>query len=98
MSVPTIDCFSSRLENHTRVHWSPSIGIPRMTSVSLFKSTESNVRTTESYEVFRLGHHLDSTVTGTEQNGPNYRIGPDTSYGTRPRAVHSCNSRFETEL
>ena len=37
----------------------------------------SFVKTTESYEVCRLGHHMDSTFTGKDQNGPNNVIGPD---------------------
>ena len=48
-----------------------------MTPVSFVKTTESNVKTTESYEVCRLGHHMDSTFTGKDKNGPNNRIGPD---------------------
>ena len=56
-----------------------------ITPVSLFKSTESNVETTETYEVFRLDHHLGSTVTGMERNGPSYRIGQETSHRTRLR-------------
>ena len=37
----------------------------------------SFVKTTESYEVCRLGHHMDSISTGKDQNGPYNRIGPD---------------------
>ena len=48
-----------------------------MTPVSFVKTTEPNVKTVESYEVFRLGHHMDSTFTGKDQNGPYNSIGPD---------------------
>ena len=27
--------------------------------------------------MFSIGHHLGSTFTGTDGDGPNYRIGPD---------------------
>ena len=37
-----------------------------MTPVSFVKITESYVKTTESYEVCRLGHHMDSTFTGKD--------------------------------
>ena len=49
----------------------------------------SFVKTPESYKVCQMGHHLGSTFTetdlntasdkftGTDRNGPNYRIGPD---------------------
>ena len=48
-----------------------------MTPVSFVKTTELYVKTAESYEVCRLGHHMDSTFTGNYQNEPNNRIGPD---------------------
>ena len=48
-----------------------------MTPVSFVKTTESYVKTMESCEVCRLGHHMDNTFTGKDQNGPNNRIGPD---------------------
>ena len=48
-----------------------------MTPVSFVKTTGSYIKTTESYEVCRLGHLMDSTFTGKDQNGPNNRIGPD---------------------
>ena len=48
-----------------------------MTPVSFVKTTESYVNTTKSYEVCRLGHHMDSTFTGKDHNGPNNRIRPD---------------------
>ena len=45
---------------------------PRMNPVSFVKTAESYVKTTESfvkpmdsYEVYRLGHHLGSTFTET---------------------------------
>ena len=38
---------------------------------------ESYVKTMESYEVCRLGHHMDNKFPGKDQNGPNNRIGPD---------------------
>ena len=50
-----------------------------MTMVFLVKTTESYVGTTESYEVCRLGHHMDNTFTGKDQNRPNCRIGPDSA-------------------
>ena len=54
-----------------------------MTPVFFVKTTESYAKTTESYEACRLGHHMDSTFTGKDRNGPNNRIGPDCA------AVHS---------
>ena len=30
-----------------------------------------------SFSLFFVGHHLGSTFTGTDRNGPNYRIGLD---------------------
>ena len=48
-----------------------------MTPVFFVKATESYVKTTESYEVCRLGHHMDITFTEKDQNGPNNRIGSD---------------------
>ena len=42
-------------------HSSPSIGRLRVTPVSF-------VKTTESHMVCRLGHHLDTTLTGTDRN------------------------------
>ena len=48
-----------------------------MTPVYFVKTTESYVTTTESYEVGRSGHHMDSTCTEKDQNGPNNRIGLD---------------------
>ena len=48
-----------------------------MTPVFFVKTTESYVKTMESCEVCRLGHHMDNTFTGNDQNGPNNRIGPD---------------------
>ena len=48
-----------------------------MTPVSFVKTTELYVKTMESYEVCRLGHRMDNTFTGKDQNGPNKRIGSD---------------------
>ena len=48
-----------------------------MTPVSFVKTTESYVKNMESYEICRLGHHMDNTFTGKDQNGPYNRIGPD---------------------
>ena len=48
-----------------------------MTPISFVKTMESYVKTMELHEVCRLGHHMDSTFTGKDQNGPNNRIGPD---------------------
>ena len=50
-----------------------------MTPVSSVKTTVSYVKIVESYEVFRLGHHMDSTFTGKDQNRPNNSIGPCTA-------------------
>ena len=41
-----------------------------------------------SFYLIFIGHHLGSTFTGTDRNGPNYQIGPDCA------GVHSCNSWF----
>ena len=43
-------------------HWSPPIGTCRMTPVTF-------VKTMDSYELCRSGHHLGSTFTGTDQYG-----------------------------
>ena len=48
---------SWRLQNDTRPHWSPSTGKPHMIPVSFVKTAESY---DESYQVYRLDHHLDS--------------------------------------
>ena len=50
----------------------------------------SFVKTTESYEVCRLGRHMASTFTGKDQEGPNLITASDQTV----RAVHSCNSLF----
>ena len=41
-----------------------------------------------SFFLLFIGHHLGNTYTGTDQNGPNYRIAPDSA------TVRSCNSWF----
>ena len=61
----------------TEFYWPLSVGKSRMTPVSFVKTMGSYVKSTESYEVCRYGHHLDSTFTGTARNGPNYPIGPE---------------------
>ena len=61
----------------TEFYWPLSVGKSRMTPVSFVKTMGSYVKSTESYEVCRYGHHLGSTFTGTARNGPNYRIGPE---------------------
>ena len=54
-----------------------------MIPISLVKITNSHVKTTELYEVCRLGHHLGSTFTGTDQNGSICRFGPELLHRTR---------------
>ena len=62
-----------------------------MIPVSFVKTTESYFKTTESYGVCRLGHHLDSTFTGRDLNGPTC---VKTASDQTVRAVHSCDSLF----
>ena len=59
-----------------------------MTPVFFAQTTESYVKTTESYEVCRLGHHMDSTFTGQDKTG--LIIASDQTV----LAVHNCNSLF----
>ena len=61
-----------------------------MTPVFFVKTTESHVKTTQLYEVCRLGHHIDSTFTGKDQNGPNQG---GESRGFNDRAKHGFNDR-----
>ena len=65
-----------------------------MTPVSFVKTTESSVKTIESYEVCRLGHHMDNTFTGKGQNGPNNRIGPDCAGRAQLKSLSVVN--FQT--
>ena len=64
----------SRPRNHTRFHWSPPVGKPRISPLSF---PVAFVMSKESYEVCRLVHHQASDFTGKKLNGPNYRFGPD---------------------
>ena len=51
-----------------------------------------------SFSLLFIGHHLGSTFTGRDRNGPNYSIGPKRAWlPIRPdiQAVHGCNSWFE---
>ena len=41
-----------------------------------------------TFSLLFIGHHLGNTYTGTDQNGPNHRIAPDSA------TVRSCNSWF----
>ena len=57
-----------KTKSHTRFHLSSSISKSRMTPIFF-------VKTSESYAVCRLGHHLGKPCTGTDRNGPKYHIG-----------------------
>ena len=66
-----------------------SIGKPHMTPELYCQEYRIICQDTrKSYEVFRLGHQLGSTFTGTDRNGPNYHIGPELSH--RSRLCGSC--------
>ena len=45
-----------------------------MTPVSFVKTTELYVKTMESYEVCRLGHRMDNTFTGKDQNASDQTV------------------------
>ena len=62
------------------LQWLLSIGKPRMTAVSFIK-------TTESYEICRLGYYLGSTFNGTDRTGGLITVSDQTK-----RAMHSSNS------
>ena len=78
---------ASGILHHTRSHGSKSISKSRLTLISFVKGMESYAKTTESNEICRSGHHLGTTFTGTNLNGPNYRIGPEIPHRPILRAV-----------
>ena len=81
-------------EMHIAFHWSSSIGKPRMTPVSVVKTTNHTRFADESYEVCRLGHHLGIVhfYRNEPTRVPNYRIGPVCA------GVHSCNSWLTSNI
>ena len=76
---------SWRLRNHTRFHWSPSIGKPLMTPVF-------SVKTMESYDVCRRIIWVTIWVVPLPERTET--VGLITASDQTVRAVHSYNSWF----